>query len=468
MLPAIAIVGRPNVGKSTLFNALTKKRDALVADEAGLTRDRRFGAGRVGVCPYVIIDTGGMGDDSQRIGDHITKQALLAVEEADAILFMVDGREGANALDETLIEDLRGYDTPIYLVINKAEGFDVAKIQSDFFHLGLGDGLVISASHRQGVSTLMSIVLTPFLAQVEQDEAEVSNAEQGIRVAIIGRPNVGKSTLVNRMLGEERQLTFDMPGTTRDSIAIPFEREGQAYTIVDTAGVRRRSKVRQTIEKFSVIKALESIEKANVVIMIFDGTEGMTDQDSGLLGYALDSGRALVLAVNKWDGLSEEQRHQAKYTMGRKLHFIDFANLRYISALHGTGVGHLFSDVKQAWKSANRKFTTPDLNRTLEQALESHQPPLKRGRRIKLRYAHQIGKNPPHIMIHGNQTDALADAYKRYLMNVFRERFHLKGTPVKISFKTTENPYKDKRNKLTPRQEYKRKRMQRFVKKKKK
>ena len=468
MLPAIAIVGRPNVGKSTLFNALTKRRDALVANEAGLTRDRRFGAGRVGACPFVIIDTGGMGDDSHRIGSYITEQALLAVDEADAILFMVDGREGANALDEELIANLRHYNTPLYLVINKAEGFDVDKIQAGFHHLGLGDGLVISASHRQGLSALMGIVLDPFLAQVEKDDETLLNNEQGIRVAIIGRPNVGKSTLVNRMLGEERQLTFDMPGTTRDSIAIPFEREGQAYTIVDTAGVRRRSKVKETIEKFSVIKALESIEKSNVVIMLFDGTEGMTDQDSGLLGYALDSGRALVLAVNKWDGLSDEQRHQAKYTMGRKLHFIDFAHLRYISALHGTGVGHLFSDVKQAWTSANRKFSTSDLNKTLEQAMESHQPPMRRGRRVKLRYAHQIGKNPPYIMIHGNQTESLQDSYKRYLINVFIKRFNLKGTPVKLSFKTTDNPYKNKRNTLTPRQEYKRKRMQRFVKKKKK
>ncbi len=467
MLPVIAIIGRANVGKSTLFNALTQRRDALVADEAGLTRDRRFGAGKVGACPYVLVDTGGMGDDSQAIGPLITQQALRAVGQANAVLFLVDARAGANALDEALITDLRRFNTPIHLVINKAEGFNISKTQAEFHHLGLGDGWVISAAHRQGLYPLMDDVLHPFLSQVAEDASKIKQAEQGIRVAIIGRPNVGKSTLINRMLGEERQLTFDMPGTTRDSIAIPFERDGQAYTLVDTAGVRRRSKVTQTIEKFSVIKALESITQANVVLMLFDGAEGMTDQDSGLLGYALDSGRALVLAVNKWDGLSLEQREQTKYTMARKLHFIDFAQPRYISALHGTNVGHLFGDITQAWQAANRKISTAELNKALEQAVESHAPPAKQGRRIKLKYIRQLGQNPPHFIIHGNQTDALPDSYKRYLINVLRERFALKGTPLKLSFKTSDNPFKDKHNTLTPRQAYKRQRLKAFVKKNK-
>lgn len=463
-LPIIAVVGRPNVGKSTLFNALTRARDALVADQPGLTRDRRYGVGKLGPCRYTLIDTGGLDDNEDAITDLIAQQAWLAVEEADRVLFLVDGRAGLTPADEIIARHLREFDTPVHLVINKSEGADPDIISADFQRLGFEHIHAIAAAHRRGLQSLMDTVLEPFVAEQEEAE-EPAERIRRIKVAVIGRPNVGKSTLVNRILGEKRQLTYDMPGTTRDSIYIPFERDGQAYTLIDTAGVRRRSKVSEVVEKFSVIKALQAIEDANVVIMLFDAQEGATDQDTGLLGYALDAGRALVIAVNKWDGLDSDQREQVKYSLERKLHFVDFATPQFISALHGTGVGDLFPVIQRAWLSAIAHFSTPQLNQLLSDAVEKHPPPLVRGRRIKLRYIHQGGQNPPLFVIHGNQVESLPDSYKRYLSNLFREVLKLEGTPVHFSFKQPDNPYEGKRNTLTPRQQHKRKRLLRHVKK---
>jgi len=463
MLPTITIVGRPNVGKSTLFNALTKTRDALVADQPGLTRDRKIGRGRVGGRDYWLIDTGGLSEEGDPILEHITQQALLAVQEADCVLFLVDGRADLSAADESLAQNLRQSNTPIHLVINKTEGLQKELVSAEFHRLGFGEIHAISAAHRRGIDTLMEKVLSAF-PKMQPDN---SPDDTSIKVAIIGRPNVGKSTLVNRMLGYERVITYDQPGTTRDSIFIPFEREGQLYTLIDTAGVRRRTKVFETIEKFSVIKALQAIEAAHVVIMLLDAREGMTDQDANLLGNVLDAGRALVIAVNKWDGLEQSQREQVRYNLSRKLHFIDFAKIHYISALHGSGVGNLFGSVKAAWYAAHRQIKTPRLNQILQEAVMAHPPPLIRGRRVKLRYVHQGGHNPPLFVIHGNQVNSLRGAYKRYLINTFREAFALEGTPIGLEFKQSENPYEGRKNTLTPRQRKKRQRLMQHVKKKK-
>jgi GTP-binding protein len=462
MLPTIAIVGRPNVGKSTLFNALTKTRDALVANQPGLTRDRQFGRGCVGERNYWLVDTGGLNDKGDAILERITQQAFLAIKESDCVLFLVDGRAGLTATDENIAQSLRQFNTPIHLVINKTEGFQSELISTDFHRLGFGEMHTISASHQQGIKGLMETVLSA----LSQEETQPDDTPgMGIKIAIIGRPNVGKSTLVNRILGYERVITFDQPGTTRDSIFIPFEREGESYTLIDTAGVRRRTKVSETIEKFSVIKALKAIEAAHVVIMLLDAREGMTDQDANLLGYVLDSGRALVIAVNKWDGLEPYHREQIRYNLSRKLHFIDFATVHFISALHGSNVGHLFGSVKIAWQAANRRVNTARLNHVLQEAATRHTPPLVHGRRIKLRYVHQGGHNPPLFVIHGNQVNALPDAYKRYLINYFREAFALKGTPIRLEFKQGENPYQGRKNTLTPHQRKKRLRLMRYIKK---
>jgi len=463
-LPLIAIVGRPNVGKSTLFNALTKKRDALVANQPGLTRDRRFGTGLVGDRPYKVIDTGGLDDNEDPMISRIEQQALLAVAEADKVLFIVDGREGLTAQDEGIAQRLRIFGTPVHLVINKTEGFENNPLHTDFHRLGFVNVHSIAASHRRGLDDLMITALAdlPDLSDVKQPKTH-----KGTKVAVLGRPNVGKSTLINRILGEERQLTYDQPGTTRDSISIPFERDNKQYTLIDTAGVRRRAKVHETIEKFSVIKALQAMEAANVVIMVLDAQEGMTDQDSNLLGMALESGRALVIAVNKWDGLSHEQRERVKYNLERKLHFIDYAAIKFISAKHGTGVGDLFPLIQKAWQSAIITVPTSRLNKILEMLYEKHPPPLTHGRRAKLRYIHQIGQNPPRFVIHGNQVNRLLDSYKRYIANRLRKALELTGTPIKLTFEQSENPFKDKRNKLTPHQEKKRQRMRQHVQKKK-
>ena len=458
MKPVIALVGRPNVGKSTLFNQLTRSRDALVADYPGLTRDRKYGTGKVGDRPYIVVDTGGLSGDSEGVEEQMADQVYQAIGEANVVLFLVDARAGLTAGDEQIVQQLRRVNKQIFLVVNKIDGTDQTMAVIDFQSLGMGEPLAIAASHGRGISKMMQTVLAdlPVIEEVEDEEG-------GTKVAIIGRPNVGKSTLVNRIMGEERVVAFDMPGTTRDSIFIPFEHEGREYTLIDTAGVRRRGKVKETIEKFSVIKALQAIEAANVVILVLDAHEGISDQDATLAGFALDAGRAMVIAVNKWDGLEKNARERMKAELDRRLPFLDFAEMHFISALHGTGVGHLFESIDAAYAAAMKKLSTPDLTRVLEEAVMQHQPPLVRGRRIKLRYAHQGGKNPPLIIIHGNQTESVPAAYKRYLVNIYRKAFKLYGTPVRLEFKSSENPYAGRKNKLSQRQIQKKKRLKKFT-----
>jgi GTP-binding protein len=392
----------------------------------------------------------------------MAEQVWLAVAEADVILFLVDARDGLVAGDQDIAARLRAANKPVYLVVNKIDGAEASLVMAEFHALGMGEPVGISAAHRGGVQALMEQVLLDLPAAEPAAEPE----DLGIKIAIIGKPNVGKSTLINRILGEERVLAFDMPGTTRDSIYVPFERRGQRYTFIDTAGVRRRGKVHDKLEKFSVIKALQAIEEAHVVVLVIDAHEGVSDQDSHLLGFVLDAGRALVIAVNKWDGLAPDERERVKYELGRRLQFVNFASLYFISALHGTGVGDLFKPIHRAYRSATRALSTPELTRILEQAVEDHQPPLVRGRRIKLRYAHQGGRNPPLIVIHGNQTKDVPDSYRRYLANVYREALQLEGTPVRIEFKAGVNPYEGKKNVLTQRQIQKRKRLKKFVQRK--
>ena len=463
MKPVIALVGRPNVGKSTLFNQLTRSRDALVADYPGLTRDRKYGTGKVGDRPYIVVDTGGLSGNTEGVEEQMAGQVYQAIGEANVVLFLVDARAGLTVSDEQIVQQLRRVNKQIFLVVNKIDGTDEAMAVIDFQSLGMGEPLAIAASHGRGISKMMQVVLAdlPVIDETDEDEA-------GVKVAIIGRPNVGKSTLVNRIMGEERVVAFDMPGTTRDSIFIPFEHEGREYTLIDTAGVRRRGKVKETIEKFSVIKALQAIEAANIVILVLDAHEGISDQDATLAGFALDAGRAMVIAVNKWDGLEKNARERMKAELDRRLPFLDFAEMHFISALHGTGVGHLFESVDAAFAAAMKKLSTPDLTRVLENAVVQHQPPLVRGRRIKLRYAHQGGKNPPLIVVHGNQTESVPAAYKRYLVNTYRKIFKLYGTPVRLEFKSSANPYAGRRNKLSQRQVEKKKRLKKFIARKKK
>ena len=461
--PVIALVGQPNVGKSTLFNCLTRTRDALVADQPGLTRDRQYGVGLIGGSPYIVVDTGGLSGDTDGIDGKMAEQSLHAIGEATVVLFLVDGRAGLNAADQVIADHLRRCGKPVYLVVNKTEGMDIAVVSAEFHTLGLGDPISIAAAHGRGVNSLMQSVFEA-LPPVE-DEPEEEGEEDRIKVAIIGRPNVGKSTLVNRIMGEERVVVYDMPGTTRDSIAVPFDRDDQRYTLIDTAGVRRRSRVKESIEKFSVIKTLQAIAEAHVVIMVLDAHEGVSEQDATLLGFVLDAGRALVIAVNKWDGLQRDRRDEVRRELELKLPFISFAKVHFISALHGSGVGDLFGSVRRAYASATRHFSTPELTRLLEDAIASHQPPLVHGRRIKLRYAHQGGRNPPVIVIHGNQTQAVPGSYQRYLENVFRKQLKLEGTPIRVEFKTGENPFAGRRNTLTPRQMAKKKRLVKHVKK---
>lgn len=449
MIPVIALVGRPNVGKSTLFNFLTKTRDALVADFPGLTRDRKYGQGKVGGAQYLVVDTGGLGGDNDGIDELMAQQTRLAINEADLVLFMVDGRSGITASDHVITRELRQINKPVILVVNKIDGVNAELAVSDFYELGLGEPLPVAAARGRGVLQLMeqAIELLP-----EQQPSELdTEAVTGIKVAILGRPNVGKSTLVNRLIGEERVLAFDMPGTTRDSIYIPFEKNGQAYTLIDTAGVRRRSRVHEAIEKFSVIKALQAIQECNVVIVVLDAQQEISDQDATLLGFVLESGRALLLAVNKWDNLPEDQKDKIKNELDYKLSFLEFADLHFISALHGTGIGHLFDSVQKAYESATRKLPTPRLTEILERAVEEHQPPLVKGRRIKLRYAHQGGRNPPVIIIHGNQVKSTPESYKRFLINTYRKVLKLVGTPVRIEFKEGKNPFEGKRKNVVER-----------------
>jgi GTPase len=437
MLPVVALVGRPNVGKSTLFNVLTGTRDAIVADVPGLTRDRQYGFGRVGPVPYVVIDTGGLIENPKGIEAQMRAQTERAVAEADRLVLLVDGRAGLTAQDEFVAREIRRSGKPTTLAVNKSEGRELDLVAADFHALGLGEPLGISASHGQGCEELM----VQALAGLEAQSAEPALDPEAIRIAIIGRPNVGKSTLLNRLIGEERVIASDEPGTTRDSILVPFERDGRRFQLIDTAGMRRRARVEDEIERASVAKTLQAIDEAHVVILVVDAHDTVSEQDASVLGVALQRGRALIIAINKWDGIPTEQREEIHRQLSLKLDFVPFAPLHFISARHGTGVGELMHSTVRAYEAAMRQMPTRELTRSLEHALTAHQPPLVRGRRIKLRYAHQGGRNPPRIVIHGNQTASVPDAYTRYLTNVFRKTFDLFATPVVIEYRTDANPY---------------------------
>ena len=457
MIPVIALVGRPNVGKSTLFNQLTRSRDALVANLPGLTRDRKYGEASLGSRPYMVIDTGGISGDEDGIDSEMADQSLVAIEEADAVLFLVDAREGLNPADQALAKHLRQRNKSFHLVVNKIDGLDADIASSDFYALGVESMFAIAASHGRGVRNMIGEVMANFPEEerTEEDEAYPNST----RVAVVGRPNVGKSTLVNRLLGEDRVVVFDEPGTTRDSIYIDYQRDEQEYTLIDTAGVRRRKNVKQTVEKFSIVKTLKAIDDAHVVVLVMDAHEGIVDQDMHLLGHCIEKGRGLVLAVNKWDGIEPDQRDWIKSELGRRLAFADFADTHFISALHGTGVGHLYESINAAFESATRELSTNALTRILEGAVFDHAPPMINGRRIKMRYAHAGGRNPPLIVIHGNQTGKVPTSYARYLEKIYRRELKLVGTPVRIEFRTSDNPYAEKRSKLTQRQVQRKRRL---------
>lgn len=439
MKPTLVLVGRPNVGKSTLFNRLTRSKDALVADMPGLTRDRHYGHGRVGDKPYLVVDTGGFEPVvDEGIMFEMAKQTMQAVDEADAVLFLTDGRTGLTAQDKLIANRLRRSRAPLYVAVNKGEGMNRAVVAAEFYELGLGEPAVISSAHGDGVRELIDAILADF----PEDEAEEQSNHP--RFAIIGRPNVGKSTLVNALLGEERVITFDEAGTTRDSIHIDFERDGQPYTVIDTAGVRRRGKVSEAIEKFSVIKTLQAIEDANVVVLVLDAAQDIAEQDATLAGFALEAGRALVIAINKWDSVNAERREELKRDIARKLYFLDFARFHYISALKARGIDGLFASIQAAYRAAMSKMPTPKITRVLQSAIERQAPPRKGLIRPKMRYAHQGGMNPPIIVIHGNALQHVPEAYTRYLTQTFRKAFELEGTPLRIQYQSSENPFAEK------------------------
>ena len=506
--PVVALVGRPNVGKSTLFNRLTRTRDALVADFPGLTRDRKYGQAHLAGYDFIVIDTGGIDGTEEGVEEKMAEQSLLAIEEADIVLFLVDARAGLTSADIGIANYLRQRQNKTTVVVaNKVDGIDADSHCAEFYQLGLGEIAQIAASQGRGITSLMEHVLAPFAEQMAEttEESAVENADvfsevtefdewdedfdfsneedtalldeelaqeqtpdkQNIKIAIVGRPNVGKSTLTNRILGEDRVVVYDMPGTTRDSIYIPMERDGQNYTLIDTAGVRKRGKVHLAVEKFSVIKTLQAIQDANVVLLVIDARENISDQDLSLLGFILNAGRSLVIVVNKWDGLDSDVKDRVKSELDRRLDFIDFARVHFISALHGSGVGNLFDSVKEAYECATQKMTTSLLTRILQIAVDEHQPPMISGRRVKLKYAHPGGYNPPIIVIHGNQVDKLPDSYKRYLSNHFRRSLKIIGSPIRLQFQEGNNPFAGKRNKLTPNQLRKRKRLMKFIKKSK-
>lgn len=511
MTPVVALVGRPNVGKSTLFNRLTRTRDALVADFPGLTRDRKYGHANIAGHDFIVIDTGGIDGTEEGVEEKMAEQSLLAIEEADVVLFLVDARAGLLPADIGIAQYLRQREKTTVVVANKTDGIDADSHCAEFYQLGLGEVEQIAAAQGRGITQLIEQVLAPLAENLgseaaAEDEQAVENdddfandsadewdhdfdvdneddaamlddalaeedesvQDKNIKIAIVGRPNVGKSTLTNRILGEDRVVVYDMPGTTRDSIYIPMERDGQHYTIIDTAGVRKRGKVNLAVEKFSVIKTLQAIQDANVVLLTIDAREGISDQDLSLLGFILNAGRSLVIVVNKWDGLSQDIKDQVKSELDRRLDFIDFARVHFISALHGSGVGNLFDSVQEAYACATQKTSTSMLTRILRMAADEHQPPLVNGRRVKLKYAHPGGYNPPIIVIHGNQVEKLADSYKRYLSNYFRKSLKIIGSPIRILFQEGNNPFAGKKNKLTPSQLRKRKRLMKFIKKGKK
>jgi GTPase len=449
MLPVVALVGRPNVGKSTLFNALTGTRDALVADVPGLTRDRKYGYGRADARRFIVVDTGGLVESPQGVQELMARQTRRAIADADRVVFLVDGRGGLAPADRFVADVLRRSGKPVIVAVNKCEGLDPALATAEFHALGLGEPAALSAAHREGVDALVERALDGIPQTSPEPDAE---AGRPVRVCVVGRPNVGKSTLINRLLGEERLVTFDEPGTTRDAVEVPFERDGQAYVLIDTAGVRRRSRVDEGLEKWSVIKTLQAIDESHVVIGIVDARESVAEQDATLFGMVADRGRALAIAVNKWDHVAPGQREAIRAQLSLRLRFLDFAPLHFISALHGSGVGELMDSVRKAHAAAMREMPTPELTRVLEAAIRQHQPPLVRGRRIRLRYAHQGGRNPPVIVVHGAQAERTPEDYRRYLANCFREAFRLAGTPVRVDFRSEQNPFAGRRDKLTPRQ----------------
>jgi GTP-binding protein len=474
MLPVVALVGRPNVGKSTLFNRLTNSRDALVADFPGLTRDRKYGQAKYEGLQFIAVDTGGISGDEQGIDAEMAHQSLLAVDEADVVLFLVDARVGVTPADIGIAEHLRKQQKTIYLVANKVDGLDGDSHSAEFYSLGLGHVQQIAAAHGRGVTQLLELALQPLseqfpdmhIQEVQRDDDDENAQAQlerlqnmPIKLAIVGKPNVGKSTLTNRILGEDRVVVYDQPGTTRDSIFIPMERDDREYVLIDTAGVRKRRKVSETIEKFSIIKTLQAIEEANVVLLVVDATEGIAEQDLSLLGFILNAGRSLVVAVNKWDGLTNDVKDEVKRELDRRLGFIDFARLHFISALHGSGVGNLFESVQEAYASATKRINTAMLTRIMEMAQDDHQPPMVRGRRVKMKYAHAGGYNPPVIVVHGNQVTDLPDSYKRYLMNYYRKALKTMGTPIRVEFREGANPFEGKKTQMTLSQQRKRKRM---------
>lgn len=462
MLPVIALVGRPNVGKSTLFNRLTKSRDALVANLPGLTRDRQYGEAKLRGHRFLLVDTGGIAGDEEGIDGLMAKQSLQAIQEANIILFLVDARTGMTAADEFVASHLRRQDKPVILLVNKVDGIHAEAALADYYSLGYPEVLPLAAAHGRGVNNVIDSIfqLLNIEENIDEDQEDLPHEveSKGVKLSIVGRPNVGKSTLVNRFLGEDRVVVFDMPGTTRDSIYIDMERRGKHYTLIDTAGVRRRGKVKEAVEKFSVLKTLQAISDSNIAIMVMDAREPITDQDLSLISYIIDAGRSMVIAINKWDGMTEEDRDLVKDEIDRRLGFIDFARIHFISALHGSNVGHLWESVDEAWDSAKVEMNASTLTRELEVAVERHPPPAIRGRRVKLRYAHPGGHNPPIIVVHGNQCNRLPDSYKRYLINFFRSKLKLIGTPIRLEFKEGDNPFKGRKNEITRRQRLKRKR----------
>jgi GTPase len=472
----LALVGRPNVGKSTLFNRLTGRRDALVADVPGLTRDRRYGRADLGAGIVTLIDTGGLVGAPDELSAALERQAERAIDEADLVLFLVDARDGPTALDEDILTRLRRSGRPVILVVNKIDGTSAEAALAEFARFGLEDVVAVSAAHGRGIETLCRSINARLAPPAGAGEAAPDAGDAGapataeappaVRFAIVGRPNVGKSTLANRLLGEERQVVLDRPGTTRDAIEIPFERDGRPYVLVDTAGVRRKGRVEETVEKFSVVKTLEAIEGAHVVLLVLDAREGVVDQDLHVLGYAADRGAGIVVVVNKWDGLTAEQRDRVRTDLDRRLGFVPWVSVVFVSALHGTGVGHLLEHIDHVHAAGTLDVSTTHLTNLLGDLVTAHPPPAVRGRPVKLRFAHKGGSHPPKIIVHGNQTSEIPASYVRYLENGFRSALSLDGTPVRIELRTGTNPYAGRRNKLTPRQAYRRKRMVRHHKKK--
>ncbi len=469
LLPVVALVGRPNVGKSTLFNALTRSRDALVADQPGLTRDRHYGFCREeDKRPFVVVDTGGLTGEDEGMDALTARQAWAAIEESDLVVLMLDARDGLLGPDQEILSKLRRSGKPLVVAVNKIDGLDEASVNAEFATLGIAARVPIAAAHRRGIDVLVATILErlPGLEPYESDDGQISPEKPlptAPRVAIVGRPNVGKSTLVNRLLGEERVIASPIPGTTRDAIEIPLTRDGRDYVLIDTAGVRRRGKVAEAVEKFSVIKTLQAIERAHVVVVLIDAAEGVTDQDATVIGHVLDAGRALVLAANKWDGLARDARERVKSELERKFVFVPWAEQVFISALHGSGLSELLKAVLRAHQSASRVFSSSELTKAIEIAVEKVQPPMVRGRAAKLRYAHLGGNSPLRVIVHGSRLAALPDSYRRYLENFLRERYELVGVPIRVEMRDGENPFAGRRNELTESQVRKRRRLIKHV-----